>query len=185
MSSSVRMWKVGFAVLAACALTLASVTPGLAQPGNKYPPGSDVRKCDDIAGDDSDVVVFEGARTLWPPNHKYQPVTITAEATEDPNDDVTIATVVSHNQEGLNGAGDPSAPDVIPPAAADAGKGKASVEHLIAAERSGRDMEGRTYTIEATATFNMGTKECTETFEVYVPHDMRDRGGGAWSTFPF
>lgn len=176
MSQIVRSWKVGVAVIAAGGLMLAAVAPGIAQSGNKYPKGTDVRDC----GQDN-TITFEGAKTLWPPNHKYQSFTITAEA-GNPMDMVSLSTTVSHDQEGLNGSGPPTSmrPDAVPPAAMDSGQGSASVSHSIRSSRSGRDMDGRTYTIEATATFN--GNECTETFEVHVPHDMRNRGGGPWGS---
>jgi hypothetical protein len=46
----------------------------------------------------------------------------------------------------------------------------------IRSERSGRG-DGRTYTLTATAQFNV-VQECTWSVDVVVPHDMR--GGADW-----
>jgi hypothetical protein len=44
------------------------------------------------------------------------------------------------------------------------------VQHQLRGERSGTG-DGRTYTIDAKATFDNGIKSCEQTFTVTVPHD--------------
>jgi len=165
------------------------VAPGIADSGNKYDPSIESRDCNTSGEDPQKVgeITFDGATKLWPPNHKMQPVTITATA-EDPDDEVTLTTNVSHDEEGLNGAGNPALLDADPPMASDGpNEGSAQTGHDLRAERSGRG-DGRSYIVHASATFTdadmddgYGMVTCEEDFEVFVPHDMRNRGGGPWS----
>src|SRR4051812_22019043 len=88
--------------------------PGHADPGplkNKYESGTDVRPC----GDDGDTVTYYGPEKLWPPNHKFQPIHITALG--DPDDQVTLDTM-THILDAVGGDGGPNhdvPPDVNPP----------------------------------------------------------------------
>jgi hypothetical protein len=172
-----RVFVLAAGVMLALAMGLATLAP--ADSGNKYPPQSDIRAC----GDDGDVIVFEGAKTLWPPNHKMQTVTITATEGEDvdPADEVTLTTTATDDEVGLGGAGNPTLDDEVgtgTPEGSNSGTGTTSVDWQLRSERSGLG-DGRTYTITASATFDNGTEMCgPETFEVTVPHDQR--GGAGW-----
>ena len=155
--------------------------PGDGEPGgNHYPSQSDPRDCGD-----GDEIVFDGATVLWPPNHKYRSSTVVANGS-DATEMVTLSTTVTSDEApdalGSGNTGDDTGSTENPPAQMSSGTGSAGPNtHTMRAERSGIPLNpgepdsGRTYTIEAVATFDNGTKECTETFEVNVPHDMRDR----------
>lgn len=170
---------------------VAAVPPAGGASGNKYGNASiPPTECEDANGDKVGEISFAGPTTLWPPNHKYVNVTITA-TSEDEDDKATVATEGAHNQvdgEGNEAPGsgntDPST-DVNPAVASDEGTPSASVTLGIRAERAGTVKAGRTYTIMVVATFedsdgdgNMTTTECDETYEIFVPHDQR--GGAGW-----
>lgn len=147
---------------------------------NKFPSKSDVRDCGD-----GDTIAFNGATVLWPPNHKYRSLTVLADGSDD-TEMVTLMTTITSSQDD-NGIGDGNTVDDTgtvenPPVQSSSGTGSAGPNtHKVRGERSGKPLvpgepdAGRTYTIEAMATFDDGAKECTETFEVNVPHDMRDK----------
>lgn len=136
--------------------------------------GTQVHDCGD-----GDTITYDGPITIWPPNHKYRDVTITAREGDDadPMDEVTLSTSGHHDEvtesgEEMNGAGHtPLASDVSPAMAMDSGTGEATTEHQIRGERSGRG-DGRTYTFDAMATFDNGMKSCMATFTSTVPHDQ-------------
>jgi hypothetical protein len=119
-------------------------------------------------------IAFTGSTTLWPPNHKYRSFTITA-TSSIPADMVTLTSTGSDDEvvdgEELNGSGN-TANDVTPNPASDSGTGSASTTQSVRGERSGRG-DGRTYTIDAMATFGMGTMPCDQKFTITVPHDQR------------
>ena len=151
---------------------------------NKFPKGSDVRDCDEpMAGVDvgSDTIVFHGADTLWPPNHKYRTVEISAvgdSATEDTRLRTTVASDQPDNDIGDGNTSDDATPSSVESTDADDGETDGTAgpnTHLLRAERAGPIMDGRTYTIVANATFDNGTDQCMETFVVTVPHDMGKR----------
>jgi hypothetical protein len=164
-------------VLAAMGLvaSLALVGPLSAQSGNKYGPTT---RSEDCGSDGSMTVEINGPEKLWPPNHKYVPVTITA--TDEDGDDVSLATEGTHDQyDGdteINGAGH-TADDVSPAADSDSGAGEATTSHDVRAERSGRIKEGRVYTISYEASGG-SDDSCMGSFTITVPHDMR--GGADW-----
>ena len=170
-----RVFVLAAGCMLALAMGLATLAP--ADSGNKYSSETDARDCGD-----GDSITFAGAKTLWPPNHKMQTVTITATEGEDvdPMDEVTLTTTATDDEVGLNGAGNPTLLDesATPASGSNTGTGTTSVEWQLRAERSGRG-DGREYTITASATFDNGTKMCgPETFTVTVPHDQR--GGAGW-----
>ena len=156
------------------AAALGVAVPGFAG-GNKYDAVADTRDCGD-----GDAVDWYGATMLWPPNHKLQPVSVTADGGTD-SEGVTIEVdpVVT---DAVGGDGGPQHdPDFVyasSPAAS--GTGTATVPFSLRSERSGRG-EGRTYTVNWTATFDNGSKVCSSSedgqspFVVFVPHDMRDK----------
>lgn len=119
--------------------------------------------------------------TVWPPNHKYQDVTITYTDSSDDHQLTLAATSATHDQydgngDELNGAGNTDE-DVVLPADAATGQGSVSVVVRARGERSGRDKTGRVYTVDYTATSTDGDDEadndCSGTITVTVPHDCR------------
>jgi hypothetical protein len=141
-----------------------------------------VVECPDPEGN-IDQIVFEGDLKLWPPNHKYQDLSVTAVA-DDPDENVMLTTTVTHDEyveefmptspddeepEEEVGAGN-TRDDARPFFAMDMGDGEAGTTHEVRAERSGRG-DGRTYTVTADASFD--GNECSTEFLVEVPHDMR------------
>ena len=106
--------------------------------------------------------------TLWPPNHKFVPVTITG-VTDPDGDPITITIDSIRQDEPVNakgqGAGNTS-PD---------GMGVGTETASVRAERSGTKKvpgDGRVYHITFTADDGDGGT-CTETVTVCVPHDQR------------
>lgn len=104
--------------------------------------------------------------SLWPPNHKFQLVTLTGESDPD-GDPVTLSITGVSQDEPVDGVGDGNT-------AADAklGEGDAdqSNEVLLRAERSGSG-DGRVYTVSFTVTDGDGAS-CSGTVTVGVPHDQ-------------
>lgn len=173
---------------------LAFVAPLTATPGNGTPNGgagagnkygqttrtaADACQGEEDAGDGSLLVSITGAETLWPPNHKLVPVTLTA--TDADGDEVTLATEGAHDQyteEGEEFAGSGNTDeDVSPAMASGTGTGSASTTHEVRAERAGTDQSGRTYTILYEATGGEDDS-CIGSFDIFVPHDQR--GGAGW-----
>ena len=96
---------------------------------------------------------------LWPPNHKFVPITI-AGVTDRDGDPVTITIDSIFQDEPLEGLGDGTfSPD---------GYGIGTDTANLRAERSGTG-DGRVYHVTFTATDGQGG-ECTETVSVWVPH---------------
>ncbi len=99
--------------------------------------------------------------TLWPPNHKWVPVTMSIAATDNCSG-VTSAITSVTSDEPVNGLGDGNtAPDWSITGA---------LTLLLRAERSGRG-DGRVYTIGVTSTDAAGNATTTFT-TVVVPHDQ-------------
>jgi hypothetical protein len=121
---------------------------------------------------------------LWPPNHKFVPVSMIAtDACDDPEDVVvTILSVTSDeltNDElgaggkgGNKGKGGDQAPQAHCPDAQTIidGNGSSSVE--LRAERSGLG-DGRVYKVTVRATDANGNT-AVEVLEIHVPHDQSD-----------
>lgn len=161
---------VGVGVVAA----LGVAVPGFAG-GNKYASVEATRDCGD-----GDAVNWTGALKLWPPNHKLQPASVSADGA-DSTEGVTIEVdpVVTDAVGGDGGAKhDPDFTYTSGPAAT--GTDTATVDFALRSERSGRG-DGRTYTINWLATFDNGLKTCSSSddgqtpFVVTVPHDMRNK----------
>lgn len=137
---------------------------------------------EDVCSQNDLDVDFLGDDTLWPPNHKYSPLTI--EATNDGTTDITLTTSITHD-EYLDGYtpsdGDEEQPeepgsgntmnDARPFMTMDSESSPNTNTHEVRAERSGRG-DGRTYTIDVMA--DDGDSSCEGTVEVEVPHDMGD-----------
>jgi hypothetical protein len=104
---------------------------------------------------------------LWPPNHKFQ--TITLSGATDPDGDATALTITGVTQdEALNDGGDG---DTSPDAGWVSGR-KDQVQ--VRAERSGTG-DGRVYRIAFTVSDGKGGS-CTGTVKVGVPHDQSGSG---------
>jgi hypothetical protein len=183
-------------------LTLAA-SIALAAPGfnNKYPLDEVTVQCLDGNGNVVGIVQYVGPLKMWPPNHKYQDISIVATAV-DADDTASLATEGTHDEyteDGteMNGAGNTDM-DVSPAADAD-GPHASSAEtgHSLRSERSGQG-DGRTYTLDWQAQFNdadgdganngepygevvcgsadldmNGFEPSADAFLVEVPHDMR------------
>jgi K319-like protein len=107
--------------------------------------------------------VNASARSLWPPNHKMVPVTVSVPATDacDPNPSCHILSVTSN--EPVNGPGDGNtSPDWII-------TGPLTLQ--LRAERSGTGT-GRVYRITVQCSVASGNSS-TATVDVTVPHDSR------------
>ena len=153
---------------------LGVAVPGFAG-GNKYAATALSRDCGD-----GDVVNWLGALKLWPPNHKLQPVSVSADGSDSTEGvSIEVDPVVTDAVGGDGGPNhDPDFTYTSGPAAT--GSGVATVDFALRSERSGRG-DGRTYTINWLATFDDGQKVCSsddedqDPFVVTVPHDMRDK----------
>lgn len=170
----------GIAVGVGIVASFAVVVPGWAGPDfkNKYGDTTVERDCGD-----GDTVTYAGPEKMWPPNHKLQDVSVTA---EDGDGDRRVALELFDNVTDVAGGdGGPNHdPDVAyPNGPAAQGRGAATVPMQLRSERSGKG-EGRTYTINWAAEFDDGSKSCTSMdsgqapFTIVVPHDMR--GGRDW-----
>lgn len=184
-------------LLALALVTGAMATVAFAGGDNpKEVRGSETQECDDDTlainvGDET----YAGPLELWPPNHKYDQGTLTVTA-NDAEDAVNVVFTATHDQfitdaesgqaVEMNGSGN-TGDDITPPAGELNGTGVVSQVFDIRSERSGRVLEGRTYTIEGTATFTddlvadgsarplTGTS-CDFAFHITVPHDQGNHG---------
>jgi hypothetical protein len=101
--------------------------------------------------------------SLWPPNGKMVPVTVSGTITGNTGCKVTGATYAVADEYGRV---QPSGPVTV-------GAGGAySFTFQLQASRLGSDLDGRLYTITVTATNNTG-KSRSQTATVIVPHDQR------------
>lgn len=135
-------------------------------------------------------VVFNGKQTLWPPNHKYSDYSVTA-FNSGPEPEVKLTLTGTSSQwlydsednpvDEWNGAGHTSfLEDIKPNPASGVGGDEVTVNQAARAERSGRILAGRTYTITALAEYGqtvgssfLSARNCTEEFTIFVPHDQR------------
>jgi hypothetical protein len=129
-----------------------------------------VETCDSIITvEDTIAPVIESVTakpvSLWPPNHKMVPVRVRADVT-DACGHTTWKVVSIKSNQPLNGKKD----------------GNTDVDFrilddhtvLLRAERSGRDEDGRTYTITIQAKDEAGNKSELKSVKVLVPHDSSD-----------
>jgi hypothetical protein len=99
---------------------------------------------------------------LWPPNHKLIPIQVSITATDICGTVTTKIKSISSNQGVLaKGSGNKS-PDW---------KITGNLSASLRAERTGKDKNGRTYTIIVQATDNSGNSTSTN-LTVFVPHDQ-------------
>lgn len=106
----------------------------------------------------SDGTITYSPTTLWPPNHKLQPITISF---TQPNDDssgpvaITVDAISSNEEPPGNGCGKPNPPQgrdwtgVGASASAPSEPATVTVTPQVRAERCGTG-DGRTYTIQVT-----------------------------------
>jgi hypothetical protein len=166
------------ALVATPSLKLTSQPSGGGNSNPKAQDGTDTRTCES-ADSGTNTITYTGPVTMWPPNHKMRDFNIVA--TDSDGDNVTLLTVISSSQP-LNGTGDGNTDEDfnVDHTTGDAAMGAGSAENngQVRGERSGNDKAGRTYTLDATATFDNGQTTCTETFKVTVPHDQGNHNGG-------
>lgn len=110
---------------------------------------------------------YSSVDRIWPPNHKF--VTGEILGVTDPDGDpftITITGITSDQATAteLGAGGATHAPDAN-------GVGTSAFE--VRAERSGRDKEGRVYTVTFTADDSLPNGESSGTVYVTVPHDQR------------
>jgi hypothetical protein len=132
-----------------------------------------------------DELIFNGDLQMWPPNHKYQDLSVTALDADGDGDQITLTTRLTHDEylidwiaggrelRGARGGGRCRQHRRTTPGRSSPwtpGTESVTNEHEVRSERSGRG-DGRTYTIIADAMFD--NDECSNTWEVEVPHDMR------------
>jgi hypothetical protein len=107
---------------------------------------------------------------LWPPNHKFVPVTVTGSVTDASGG---VPSSVSFNVVDEYGEVQPSGTAPVNSA------GNFSFTVSLPASRLGQDKDGRLFTIMVSATDQAGNTSSTST-NVIVPHDMGHRfNGGA------
>ena len=135
----------------------------------------------------NDGVVTWDPTTIWPPNHKMQTVNIAYTSDEDDLAyDTSRVTVdlITHDQilaDGteLNGSGNTPVDFTGIGATGTAPEGEAAATSVqIRQERSGREQDGRTYTINVTCSdYDSATgllrESDTVELTVDVPHDQR------------
>ena len=138
-------------------------------------------------------VTYKGPSSMWPPNHKYQPFSVTgADSLETPM--LSLTTTGTHDQyDGdtedteANGSGH-TADDITvtdsdaevttanndaQPAATESGDGSVTTDWAARSERSGRLKDGRSYTVTGTVKDATGARTCMGTWTIAVPHDQR------------
>ena len=113
-----------------------------------------------------DCTTATASQTIWPPNHKMVPVTISG-ITDPDGDPVTVTVTSIFQDEPVNTIGDGST--------ATDGSGVGTSTAMIRAERTGSPQvpgNGRVYHISFTADDGNGGS-CSGTVQVKVPHDQR------------
>ncbi|WP_041245589.1 CARDB domain-containing protein [Geotalea uraniireducens] len=104
------------------------------------------------------VTVTASPATLWPPNHKLVPVTVRGNILTTATDMESVLISISDEYGKYNYKNLPSGSTVY-----------------LEAWRNGDDMDGRVYTVTATATDKAGNT-ATAVTSVVVPHDMGKQG---------
>ena len=113
------------------------------------------------------VTVSANPSSLWPPNHKFVPVTVTGHVSDASGG---VPGMVSYQVFDEYGQVQPSGT-----AGVDA-NGNFSFVVSLQSSRLGQDKDGRQYTILVTATDQAGNTGSAHTF-VVVPHDQGNHGG--------
>lgn len=164
---------------AALALAVTGVGIGSADPGSPAG-GTGTIAC-------GDGTVTWDPTTIWPPNHKMQTVNIGYIGNDDTQYDTSsiVVDAVTHDQflpdgSEMNGSGntDVDVAGIGNNATGEEGSAIATTAG-VRQERSGREQDGRTYTITVTcsdySSLAPGVSDQTDTvsFTVDVPHDQR------------
>lgn len=160
--------------LALAAIVATAIAAPAAAGPDRNPNGAPGSQSDMVTHDcneEGDTISLDGPTLLWPPNHKLVPITITM--TDADGGEVVFGTTTTHDEmmeDGteMNGSGN-TAEDAVDIEMA-MGTGSATADTQVRAERSGRG-DGRAYTIDVTG--QAGGDECSTSFTVFVPHDMR------------
>lgn len=165
-----RKFLIGAGLLALCVAAGANAaSTGVTDAKNAYPKQTLSVSCN------GDTITFHGATKLWPPNHKYRTVTITATESHPLLYSFTTTTTANEGEFDVGSGNTPG--DILPPASASPtmmGPGSQSQDILLRAERDGGG-SGRVYSIAVDAKFDGGANDCQHTFTVTVPHDMGKR----------
>lgn len=174
------------AVVAALVAGAAAAIPALAAPGSPQG-GSGQTQCVDSSGNTMDGTVTWSPTTIWPPNHKFQTITVNYTDNDGDGDNISVsAPAATHNQmtNGVEDVGAGNTPvDFVPGATGTAtDPGTATTSPQVRSERSGKD-GARVYSITVTCSDSnapdpsnpneaMGQMG-TATITVTVPHDQR------------
>jgi CHRD domain-containing protein len=113
-------------------------------------------------------------RVLWPPNHKLVPVQVSVTATDLCGQVTSRIKSITSNQGALAKGSGHTARDW---------KITGDLTALLRAERSGKDKNGRTYTLTIESTDDAGNS-ATTTVTVFVPHDQGKHKGDDHPTPP-
>lgn len=174
--------------LGAAAVAVVGITvPVLADPGRPQG-GTGHTTCVDANGNTLDGTVTWSPTTIWPPNHKFQPITVNYTDTDGTgNETLTVsAPTGTHNQmtNGVEDVGAGNTPvDFLPGAPGTASDpGTATTTPQVRSERSGKDGD-RVYTITVDCSHSSEAdlnnpnevvgQNGTATITVTVPHDQR------------
>jgi hypothetical protein len=173
---------------AAAIAAVAAAVPALAKPSGPAEPTTCAK----------DVAVSISQNLLWPPNHKFVPITITASESDGDGDHVNVMIgQITNNDEDptthldINGTGKPDPAPYTDEQGSNQTQsfddpGATTFNIALAAERSGHDNgSGRTYDIPVTCTESGSTTDMDETdlapssstvhFQVFVPHDQGNK----------
>ena len=171
---------------AAAAAVVGITVPVLADPGRPAG-GTGTAYCFDSNGNQMDGTITYSPTTIWPPNHKFQTITVNYSETDNDGDTLTVAAPsATHNQmtNGVEDVGAGNTPvDFTPGAPGSAtDPGPATTRPQVRSERSGKDGD-RVYSITVTCSDSGGAdvndpsettgQMGTATITVTVPHDQR------------
>jgi hypothetical protein len=129
------------------------------QSGNKEVVQTDVFKIDATV---PMVTAMANPTSLWPPNHKFVPVTVSGHVTDASGG---VPSMVSYRVVDSYGQVQPSGTAVVH------ANGNYSFVVMLQASRLGQDKAGRNYSIIVTATDEAGNTGSART-SVVVPHDQ-------------
>jgi hypothetical protein len=175
---------------AAAIAAIAAAVPALAKPSAPSEPTTCAK----------DVNLSISQNLLWPPNHKFVPITITASESDGDGDmvDVMIGQITNNDEDptthmDINGTGKPDAAAYTDEQGSNQDQsfsdpGSTTFNIALAAERSGHDNgSGRTYDIPVTCTESGSMSDPDETslapatstvhLKVFVPHDQGNNVG--------
>lgn len=165
--------RISSSIMLSAVAALAVAAPSIA--GSPHPaPGSQSDSVTHICNEESgDTIALNGPTLLWPPNHKMVPIEITMTDVDQDAAPVEFGTTSRHNEVAedgteMNGSGNTATDSADIDAATGEDVAVGTLE--IRSERSGRG-DGRVYTVDVAGM--AGDDECSTTFTILVPHDMR------------